>query len=72
MKKKEESKSIHQWAEDDRPREKMLKKGPDSLSNAELLAILISSGNIEESALDLAKRILQDHQNNLTALSRLE
>ncbi len=72
MKKKEGSKSIHQWPEDDRPREKMLKKGPDSLSNAELLAILISSGNSEENALDLAKHILQDNQNNLTSLSRLE
>lgn len=62
--------SIRQWSEDDRPREKMLKNGVRSLSNAELIAILLSSGNRRESALDLAKRILSDYTNNLNELGR--
>ena len=49
--------TIKDWAEEDRPREKMLNKGASALSNAELLAILISSGTQTESALDLAKKI---------------
>ena len=47
--------SINQWAEDDRPREKMMRLGAQALSNAELLAILIGSGSPEESAVDLMK-----------------
>lgn len=64
--------SIRQWAEDDRPREKMLHKGAHALSNAELIAILISSGNTEESAVDLAKRILHHCGDTLAGLSRLD
>lgn len=63
--------TIRQWAEDDRPREKMLKKGQQSLSDAELLAILIGSGNKDESAVELSRRILQECSNNLNELARL-
>lgn len=60
--------SINQWAEDDRPREKMMRLGAQALSNAELLAILIGSGSPEESAVDLMKRVLNDCNNNLNSL----
>ncbi|MBK7231147.1 MAG: DNA repair protein RadC [Saprospiraceae bacterium] len=63
--------SIKLWAEDDRPREKLASKGKESLSNAELLAILLGSGSRNESAVDLAKRILSSCQNNLLELSKL-
>ena len=63
--------SIKQWAEDDRPREKLLKKGRLALSNAELLALLIGSGTPEESAVDLSKRILTSSQDSLIELSKL-
>jgi len=66
----EKSLNIKQWAIDDRPREKILLKGPAALSNAELLAILIGSGTREESAVDLAKKILNATQNNLNALGK--
>ena len=49
--------SIKQWAKDDRPREKLLYKGSESLSNSELLAILIHNGTKEKTAVDLAKEI---------------
>jgi DNA repair protein RadC len=62
--------SIKQWAEDDRPREKLILKGKSSLSDAELIAILISTGTKEESAVDLAKRILAGAGNNINALSK--
>lgn len=62
--------SIKQWKEDDRPREKMLLKGKSSLSNAELLTILIGSGTRKESALSLSKRILLRYKNNLNALAK--
>lgn len=65
------SKSIKNWSEDERPREKMLLKGAAALSDAELLAILISSGTKEKSALDLARDILGLAQNNLHELGRL-
>lgn len=52
--------SIKDWAEEDRPREKMLLKGKSSLSDAELIAILLGSGSRDESAVSLAKRILND------------
>ncbi|MCL4161921.1 UNVERIFIED_CONTAM: hypothetical protein GTU68_062395, partial [Idotea baltica] len=60
---------ILQWAEEDRPREKLLSKGKSSLSEAELIAILIGSGSTELSAVDLAKVILSyvDHDLNLLA-----
>jgi DNA repair protein RadC len=62
---------IKQWSEDDRPREKLIMKGKVVLSNAELLAVLISSGNQKDSALDIAKNILENVNQNLTELSRL-
>jgi DNA repair protein RadC len=62
--------TIKQWAEDDRPREKLLMKGRHSMSDAELLAILIGSGTREETALDIAKRILSDVGDNLGELAR--
>ena len=55
---------------DDRPREKLLLKGPVSLSDSELLAIIINNGNKEKSAVDLAKEILQMGNNNLNELGR--
>ena len=63
--------SIKGGAEEDRPREKVLQKGVSALSNAELLAILISSGNNEESAIQLSQRILNSVNNNLYGLGRL-
>ncbi len=63
--------SIKNWAEDDRPREKVLHKGIASLSDAELLAILISSGTKERSAIDLAKDVLALAHNSLHELGRL-
>ena len=63
--------SIKNWAEDERPREKMLQKGAGALTDAELLAILISSGTKEKSALDLAREILAQAHNHLHELGRL-
>lgn len=63
--------SIRNWAEDDRPREKLLKNGVLVLSDAELIAILIGSGNKEESAVELSRRILRDNHDNLNELARL-
>lgn len=63
--------TIKSWNADDRPREKMLLKGKDALSDAELIAVLIGSGNKSESAVDLSKRILTTTRNNLSVLSRL-
>ncbi|MDR1343753.1 MAG: DNA repair protein RadC [Tannerellaceae bacterium] len=62
---------IKEWAESDRPREKMIQKGCPALTDAELLAILIGSGNQEESAVQLAQRILYSVKNNLNALGKL-
>lgn len=62
--------SIKQWAEDDRPREKLLLKGKSVLSDAEILAIIIGSGSKNESAVELSKRILQYYNNNLALLSK--
>ncbi|NLO70847.1 MAG: DNA repair protein RadC [Porphyromonadaceae bacterium] len=62
---------ITDWAEDDRPREKLMMKGASALSDAELLAILIGSGNREETAVELCRRILNDNHNNLNELARL-
>ena len=62
---------IKEWASEDRPREKMLLKGVSSLSDAELLAILIGSGNNEETAVQLSQRILGTVSNNLNALGKL-
>lgn len=63
--------NIKQWAEEDRPREKLIAKGAEALSNAELLAILIGSGNTEESAVALMRRLLSDCGNNLNALGKM-
>ena len=63
--------NITQWAEEDRPREKMITLGTEALSNAELLAILIGSGSTKESAVDLMKRVLNDCNNNLNTLGKL-
>ena len=62
--------SIKQWAEEDRPREKLLLKGVAALSDSELLAILIGSGNDKESAVELSKRILNKAENDLNKLGR--
>ena len=66
-----EKKSIKNWAADDRPREKMIAKGKAALSNAELIAILIGSGNSTMSAVELAREILDSVGNNLIDLSNL-
>ncbi len=68
MTQKETSFSIKNWSEDDRPREKLQLKGRAALSDAELIAILIGSGNQDESAVALSKRILAVVENNLTQL----
>lgn len=65
------SNSIKNWATDDRPREKLLTKGADVLSDSELLAILINNGYKEKSAVDLAKEILKIGNNNLNELGKL-
>lgn len=63
--------TIKSWALDDRPREKLLAKGKNALSDAELIAILIGSGNRNESAVALSKRILQSVDGNINALAKL-
>lgn len=63
--------SIKEWADDDKPREKLVEKGRFSLSNAELLAILLGSGSRNESALALAQRILSSVNNDLDRLGDL-
>lgn len=64
--------TINQWAEEDRPREKMMLKGAEALSDAELLAILIGSGNTEESAVSLMQRVLSTCSNDLNQLGKWE
>lgn len=64
--------TINQWAEEDRPREKMMLKGAEALSDAELLAILIGSGNTEESAVGLMQRVLAAAGNDLNRLGKWE
>jgi DNA repair protein RadC len=63
--------SIREWARDDRPREKLMSQGAGALTDAELLAILIRAGTTRESALDLAKRILNNSGNDLHRLGKL-
>ncbi len=65
------SHSIKAWAESDRPREKLMLKGKAALSDAELIAILIGSGNRTESAVELSKRILAESSHKLNELGRL-
>ena len=67
----EDNLSIKNWAEDDKPREKLMLKGKSVLSDAELLAILIGSGSRNESAVGLCQRILKSVDNNLNALGKL-
>lgn len=62
--------TITDWAEEDRPREKLMQKGIASLSDAELLAILIGSGNTEETAVELSRRILKHSNDNLHELGK--
>ena len=62
--------SIKSWAEDDRPREKLALKGRTSLTDAELIAILIGSGNREQSAVELAKVILNKYGNSLNEVAK--
>lgn len=64
--------SIKSWAEEDRPREKLAEKGKAALSDAELIAILIGSGNREETAVELSKRILNSTGNNLNELGKMD
>lgn len=63
--------TIKNWALNDRPREKLLQKGKLALSDAELIAILIGSGNTDESAVELSKKILSKTNNNLNQLGKL-
>ncbi len=62
--------TIKRWAEDDRPREKMLLKGKNALSDSEIIAILLGSGTREKTAVELAQEILMAHGNDLHALGR--
>ena len=71
MSEKSTSFSIKNWSQDDQPREKLRDKGKAVLSDAELVAILIGSGNRAESAVDLCKRILASVDYNLNALGKL-
>lgn len=71
MQEKSTSFSIKNWSQDDQPREKLLYKGKAALSDAELLAILIGSGNRDESAVALCQRIFASVNNNLSELGRL-
>lgn len=71
MAEKFSSLSIKNWSENDRPREKLVQKGKSVLSDAELLAILIGTGNKNESAVDLSKRIMATASNNLNTLGKL-
>jgi DNA repair protein RadC len=66
-----DTRRILSWAEEDRPREKLLLKGKSALTDAELIAILIGSGTVELSAVDLSKVILQQAHNNLNELAKL-
>ena len=71
MEKDKQILGIKSWAEEDRPREKLLSKGRHVLTEAELIAILIGSGNKEETAVGLSKRILASVSNNLNELGKL-
>src|SRR5688500_10130860 len=62
---------IRQWAKDDKPREKLLSKGSEALSDSELLAILINQGSKEKSAVELAKEVIRLGKNNLNELGKV-
>ncbi|MDD2583943.1 MAG: DNA repair protein RadC [Bacteroidales bacterium] len=63
---------IKEWKKDERPREKLLEKGPEALTDAELIAILIASGTKKESALDISRNILTKCDNNLRELAKID
>ena len=63
--------TIKSWAEDDRPREKLISKGRQVLSDAELIAILIGSGSREESAVELSKKMLKHYENDIDVLAKV-
>ena len=63
--------NINQWAEEDRPREKLMRLGAEALSDAELLAILVGSGSTKETAVELMKRVLSECDNNLNTLGKM-
>ena len=63
--------SVKDWSPDDQPREKLLAKGVNALSDAELLAIIIGSGNTEETSVELSQRILRAVENNINRLGKL-
>lgn len=63
-------KGIKSWAEDDRPREKLMKNGPQTLSDAELIGILFGNGTKNQSAVDLARSLLATAQNDVNVLAR--
>jgi len=63
--------TIKSWAEEDRPREKMIEKGPSALSDAELIAIILGSGTREMTAVDLAKHLLNNADNDLNKLGKM-
>lgn len=65
------SRKIRAWAEEDRPREKLLQKGRNALTDAELLAILIGAGTVSESAVDVAKNLLAMVRNSLAELGKM-
>ena len=63
--------TINRWAEEDRPREKMMSKGAQALTNAELLAILIGSGSGDDSAVSLMQKVLASYGDSLDRVGRL-
>lgn len=67
----EQKYSIRQWAKDDKPREKLLSKGSEALSDSELLAILINQGSKEKNAVELAKEVIRLGKNNLNELGKI-
>jgi DNA repair protein RadC len=70
MRPSQKQQPITSWSEDDRPREKMIAHGRQVLSDSELLAIILGSGSVGESAVELSKRILSDYDNNLHELGK--
>lgn len=62
--------NMHQWAEEDRPREKLINLGVEQLTTVELLAILLGSGNKEESVVELARKMMKHCNNDLCQLSK--
>ncbi|RZK40771.1 MAG: DNA repair protein RadC [Pedobacter sp.] len=62
---------IKNWAEADRPREKLLEQGRRALTDAELIALIIRSGSTDETAVDLSKRMLRSYQNDLSILAKV-